>query len=153
MHACIHTYIHTYIHSYTHVHIHTCVYVYIYIYMSVYTYIYIYMCTYTHILIYSYNMYTHTYIYIYIHTYICMYMYVYIYIYHVVPGAGGVHPREEPQGDRPLARLLAGAHGDAVAHLGRRYLSNATCPTRPRLCYALFTVSSTTIICQNIYQL
>ena len=37
-----------------------------------------------------------------------------------------------------------------MANLGRHYLSNATCLTRPRLFNACFVASRITIICQNV---
>ena len=62
----------------------------------------------------------------------------------VQPGFGG-------DGRGAQARDL-GAHlrvpDDAV--LGRQYLSNATCLSRPQLLYVCFVVSRTTIVCHSI---
>ena len=107
------------------------------------TYIYMYMC-------------------IYVYMYICIYKYVYVYIYtyvytHVcLEHTTCLHEMTtrnradlDDHGPQLLTVQRLGLVG-IPGQVGRRYLSKATCLTRPRSLYACFVVSRITILCEMI---
>ena len=57
------------------------------------------------------------------------------------------------QSRQGLGEASLWASAAAVAHLGRHYLSNATCLIRPHSFYALFVESRIAIICQILRHL